>query len=311
MQTIHLTATIPSELDGLRLDMALARLFPSYSRARLQQWIRQGQVQVNQQPWRGKDKVYSAQQIEVNATLAATIPWHAQVMDLNLVYADDDILVVNKPAGLVVHPGAGNPEHTLVNALLHYDSTLSTLPRAGIVHRLDKDTTGLLVVARSLPAQTQLTAQIQEHRVQREYLALVSGVLTAGGTIEAPLGRHPIRRIQRAVLDHGKHAITHFRVLERFNAHTLVRVFLETGRTHQIRVHMAHIGYPIVGDPLYGGGLKLPKQCSEAATTALKSFKRQALHAHQLSFHHPISGQELSFTAPIPDDFAFLLEKLK
>ncbi len=289
-------------MQGLRLDQALVQLFPEHSRARFQSWISQGKVKVDGQPWQSKkDKIRLGQSIEITAPPETAVNWEAQALPLDIIYEDDSLLVVNKPAGLVVHPAAGNPDNTLVNALLHYLPTNNTLPRAGIVHRLDKDTSGLLMVARTLTAHTSLVTQLQARRVKREYLALVHGVLIAGNTVNAPIARHPRHRLQQAVVENGKPAITHYRVMQRFSAHTLVRVFLETGRTHQIRVHMAHVGYPLVGDPLYvGRGLK----------GSSPNFNRQALHAHKLCFQHPTDQKEMEFTAPIPEDFLQLLYAL-
>jgi len=311
-KNIKLTAILPDELAGMRLDQALAKLFPEHSRSRLQQWIQAEKVHVDGTLLRAKDKVYPAQLIEVDAEAPVTeITWEAQAIDLDVLYEDEQLIIINKPAGLVVHPAAGNPDSTLLNALLHYAPELRDIPRAGIVHRLDKDTSGILVVARTLAAHTYLVAKIQAREVKREYLAIITGTLTAGGTVDAPIGRHHANRTHMAVTESGKMAITHYRVIEKFPAHTYIRVILETGRTHQIRVHMAHIGRPIVGDQTYGGRLKLPAKCSDELKDALRMFKRQALHAHKLALIHPTTGVEMSWEAPLPEDFQQLIQVLK
>lgn len=298
-------------MAGQRLDQALAQLFSQYSRSRLQQWLRQGCVRVDGRQPRARDKVFGGERIEIEAVLEAQGEWQAEPIALDIVYEDEAVIVLNKPAGLVVHPAAGNPEGTMLNALLHHDSGLATVPRAGIVHRLDKETTGLLVVARTLEAQKKLVEQLQARQFLREYLAVVNGVLTAGGTVEAPIGRHPVHRKRMAVVQNGKPAITHYRVEQRYRGHTLVRVTLETGRTHQIRVHMAHIQHPLVGDPVYGGRLRLPKGAGDELVTLLRDFKRQALHASKLGFKHPISGETVSWEQPLPDDMARLIAILQ
>lgn len=308
-----LTAQVPPELAGFRLDQALARLFPAYSRARLAVWIRNGQALVDGKTWRPRDKVRGGEQLSVNALAEAQGEWRAQSITLDIVYEDAQLLIINKPPGLVVHPGAGNPEGTLLNALLHHTPQLREIPRAGIVHRLDKDTSGLLVVARTLSAQKSLVKQLQAHSVQREYAALVNGEIIAGGRIEAPLGRDRVSRTRMAVTQsgQGKAAITHYRVQERFRAHTLVKVMLETGRTHQIRVHMAHIRHPVLGDPVYGGRLRMPPSCSEELREALRSFKRQALHAAHLALKHPETGAHMEWSAPLPADMTHLIKLLR
>ncbi len=311
MQKINLTAIIPEELANKRLDQALAILFPDYSRARLQSWIKAGQVLVDGTLLKAKEKVSADQEVIIAATIVSNENWRAQPIELNIAYEDDDILVINKPAGLVVHPGAGTPDSTLLNALLHHCPELNTIPRGGIIHRLDKDTSGLLVITKTLPAHTKLVADLQERKISREYEAVVNGVMTAGGTVDAPIARHPKDRVRMAVVLSGKPAITHYRVLEKFRTHTHVKVNLETGRTHQIRVHMAHIHYPIVGDPVYGGRLKLPKGCNEELRTTLQKFKRQALHARRLEFAHPISGEIMTFKAKLPTDMQQLITDLQ
>ncbi len=311
MTTTHFTTKIPQEMAGWRLDKALATLFPDYSRARLQQWLEQGHILVNALPRRSKDKVQGGEQIELTAQLAEEVTWQAQALPLTLLYEDEDILVVNKPPGMVVHPGAGNPDQTLVNALLHHAPELAELPRAGIIHRLDKETSGVLVVARSLPAQTHLIAQQQVHAFEREYQAIVNGVLIAGGTVNAPLGRHPVQRTQMAIVPNGKPAITHYRIIHRYRCHTHLRVQLETGRTHQIRVHLASLHHSLVGDPLYGRRLLIPPKSSAMLITLLHSFRRQALHAEHLGLIHPRTGELMRWTAPLPPDLQTLLSALK
>jgi len=311
IQSIHLTVSIPERLDGQRLDQALAELVPDYSRSRLQQWIRDGQVTLDDRVSRVRARVRCGDTVRIDAELAAESTFTAQPIDLDLIHEDDHLLVVNKPPGLVVHPAAGNPDGTLLNALLHHDPALAALPRAGIVHRLDKDTSGLMVVARTLVAHTRLVEAMQARRIRREYLAIVNGVLTAGGRIEAPVGRHPVDRKRMAVVAGGREAITHYRVIERFRAHTLVRVRLETGRTHQIRVHMAHIHCPVTGDPVYGGRPRLPRGAGEALTSALQAFRRQALHAQYLELAHPVGGEPMAWEAPLPADLQRLLEVLR
>ncbi|HEY9198113.1 MAG TPA: 23S rRNA pseudouridine(1911/1915/1917) synthase RluD [Gammaproteobacteria bacterium] len=308
---IELAARIPAEAAGQRLDQVLAELFPDYSRSRLQQWIRSGAVRIDGMQRKGKERVFGGEQVLIAAELEEDTGVQAQDIALELVYEDSDLLVIDKPAGLVVHPAAGNPDGTLQNALLHYDSALATVPRAGIVHRLDKDTSGLLVVARNLTAHQSLVAQLQARSVKREYLAVVWGLLIAGGTVDAPIGRHNTDRKRMAVTSFGKPAITHYRIEERFRAHTLVRVNLETGRTHQIRVHMAYIRHPLLGDPVYGGRPRPPAGMSAAARAAVLDFKRQALHATRLSLRHPVGGEVLEWHSPLPDDMVELIQALE
>ncbi len=311
MVTKELQAQIPESCAGMRLDQALATVFSDYSRSRLSQWLKSGHVQVNGETWRGRDKVWGGEQVSVQAKLEEQISWQGEDLPVDIHFEDEHILIINKPANLVVHPAAGNYTGTLVNALLHYDPSLARLPRAGIVHRLDKDTTGLMVVARSLPAQKSLVEQLQVHSVLREYSAIVTGVMTAGGTVDEPVGRHSVNRKRMGVSPTGKPAITHYRVVERYRAHSLIRCKLETGRTHQIRVHMAHIRFPLVGDPVYGTRLKLPKACSEALASQLRGFHRQALHAGRLRLAHPVSGKTLEWKVPLPDDMAALQTALQ
>jgi 23S rRNA pseudouridine1911/1915/1917 synthase len=307
----RLTAQIPDAMAGMRLDRVLVELFPAYSRSRLQQWMQDGHVSVDGRQPRPRDKACGGERIELLARIEPDTAWQAEERALAIVYEDRDLLVIDKPAGLVVHPAAGNRAGTLLNALLHYAPELALLPRAGIVHRLDKDTSGLLVVARTPEAHTRLVAALQARAVEREYEAIVCGVMTAGGRIEAPIGRHPSQRTRMAVTEGGRAAVTHYRVLERFRAHTHVQVRLESGRTHQIRVHMAHIHHPLVGDPVYGGRLRLPPRCSEALQQALRGFRRQALHARRLALLHPVSGQALTWSAPRPADLEVLLADLR
>lgn len=307
----YLTLTIPPMMAGYRLDKALSELFPSYSRARLQQWIREGYVLVNATPWRGKDKVQGGELVQLTAQLQKEVSWQAQKLPITLLYEDEDLLVINKPVGIIVHPGAGHQDNTLVNALLHYAPELAHLPRAGIIHRLDKDTSGILVVARCLKAHTHLVAQLQDRQFIREYQAIVTGVLVSGGTIDLPIGRHSIHRTRMAVVQEGKPAVTHYRILQRYRAHTHLQVRLETGRTHQIRVHLAHQHYPVVGDGTYGGRPRLPPKSSEEFKKTLLNFKHQALHAQKLGLIHPRTQQLMTWDAPLPEDMHNLLLALE
>jgi 23S rRNA pseudouridine1911/1915/1917 synthase len=302
---------LPPESAGLRFDQALARALPQYSRARLQSWIESGAVQVDGRPLRPRDKVLGGEQVRIHAQLPPQGRVEAEVIPLAVVFTDRALLVIDKPAGLVVHPGAGNARHTLQNALLALDPQLALVPRAGLVHRLDKDTSGLLLVARTPEAHTTLTAALAARAITREYLAVCSGVMTAGGTIDEPIGRHRTLRTRMTVRADGRGAITHYRVVERFRGHTLVRVTLESGRTHQIRVHLAHIGFPIVGDPLYGGRRRVAKGSSPALAAELQSFPRQALHAARLRLAHPSTHRELEWQAPLPQDMQRLLAALE
>jgi 23S rRNA pseudouridine1911/1915/1917 synthase len=301
---------LPLEFAGLRLDQALARVLPQYSRARLQGWIEAGAVAVDGRRLRAKDKVLGGERVQIEARLEADEQVSAEAMPLNIVFKDRVLLVINKPPGLVVHPGAGNVQHTLQNALLAFDPKLAVVPRAGLVHRLDKDTSGLLVVARTPEAHTALVEALAEREIGRHYVALCSGVMTGGGTIDEPIGRHRTQRTRMAVRSDGRSAITHYRVMKRFRAHTLVDVELETGRTHQIRVHLAHIGYPVVGDPVYGGRRRLPAGASPDVVAALESFRRQALHAARLRLVHPLTGKDMEWEAPLPADMAHLVTVL-
>ncbi|MFZ5722047.1 MAG: 23S rRNA pseudouridine(1911/1915/1917) synthase RluD [Pseudomonadota bacterium] len=307
---IEQTATVPATLAGTRLDRAAAELFPEHSRARLQAWIEAGVLTVDGRPGEGKKKLAGGERLHLRVQPAATGDWLAEDLPLEIVHEDADILVIDKPMDLVVHPAAGHEHGTLVNALLHHDPSLATLPRCGIVHRIDKDTTGLLVVARTLEAHTALVRQLQDKSVWREYEAVAGGIVARDGKVEAPIGRHPVDRKKMAVTVGGKPAVTHYTVLQRFRAHTHLRLKLETGRTHQIRVHMAHIKHPLVGDPLYGGRAVLPPYCGEALAAALRDFPRQALHATRLGLVHPRSGEFMGWHSPLPDDFVCLLDLL-
>lgn len=307
---IRHSLTIPTENAGQRLDQVLANLLSEYSRTRIKDWIETGQILVNGGQLRPKDKVLGGERVEVSATLTQAVAVEPQSIALDIVHQDQHVLVLNKPAGLVVHPGAGNATGTLQNALLHFDPELVTLPRGGIVHRLDKDTSGLLVIARTLEAHTALVRALEVHDVEREYEAVCVGVMTAGGTIDAPVGRHPIDRLRQAIRSDGRESVTHYRVIHRYRGHTHVRLQLETGRTHQIRVHMAHIKYPLVGDRVYGGRLLLPKGASPELIEEIRGFKRQALHAARLKFEHPVSGKPIECTAAVPADMRALLDAL-
>lgn len=308
---IHLAAEIPPEMDGKRLDQALALLFSEHSRSRLKEWIEKGHVLVNGTQKRPRDKVFTHDKIELNAEVVAAIDWSGEEIPLNIVYEDEHILVLNKQENFVVHPGSGNQAGTLVNALLHYLPDQNLLPRAGIVHRLDKDTTGLMVVAKTLTAQTKLVSMLQAREIKRIYETVVHGVMTGGGTVNAPIGRHHRERTKMAVTDDGKPAITHYRLIQKFPQYTHVRIQLETGRTHQIRVHMAYIRHPIVGDKAYGGRLRSPPNTTEALRNYLKDFPRQALHASSLGLTHPVTGEEMLWEVPLPEDMKELLQRLK
>ena len=304
-------AIVPDSAAGRRLDAVLADLFPEFSRSRLSAWIKSGDVTVDGAPARPRDPVRGGETVALTAVQETQTHAVAEDIPLDILHEDEHVFVLDKPAGLVVHPGAGNPAGTLVNALLHRDPALDKLPRAGIVHRLDKDTSGVMVVARTLQAHTALVAQLSAREVHRQYLAIVVGALVSGGTVNAAIDRHPRDRLRMAVREDGKDAVTHYRLRERFRAHTALECRLETGRTHQIRVHMAHLKHSIVGDPLYGGSLKLPKGASEGLIAALRGFKRQALHAEVLAFAHPVSGESIRCSAPIPADMQQLMALLR
>ncbi|KRV66940.1 23S rRNA pseudouridine(1911/1915/1917) synthase RluD [Pseudomonas citronellolis] len=308
---IQLAAEVPFDLGGQRLDQVAAQLFPEHSRSRLAGWIKDGHLTVDGAVLRPKDVVHAGSRLALEVQLEAQGEWKAQDIELDIVYEDEHILVIDKPAGLVVHPAAGHQDGTLLNALLHHVPHLANVPRAGIVHRLDKDTTGLMVVAKTLEAHTNLVAQLQARSVSRIYEAIVVGVIVAGGKIDAPISRHGVMRQKMAVVSTGKQAISHYRVLERFRSHTHTRVKLETGRTHQIRVHMSHIGFPLVGDPVYGGRFRIPPGASPTLVESLRDFPRQALHARFLELDHPATGERMKWESPLPDDFTWLLSLLR
>jgi len=301
---------IPNRMKSERLDVAIAEMLPDYSRSKITSWIKSGDALIGGRIFKPKDKVNGGEIIFLTTKQKQNNKWLAEDIPLNIVFEDEDIIVVNKEYGLVTHPGAGNWSGTLANALLHYDSSLAKLDRAGIVHRLDKNTSGLMVIARNEKSQKKLVEQLQTHSVAREYSAIVYGHMIAGGLINEPIGRDPKDRIRQAILSSGKNAITHYRVIDRFRNHTHVKAILETGRTHQIRVHLSHIGHPLVGDPMYGGRVRFPKKASDQLKKELLSFKRQALHSKKLTLNHPSSGEKLTWRATLPDDILKILDTL-
>ncbi|MEE9494170.1 MAG: 23S rRNA pseudouridine(1911/1915/1917) synthase RluD [Gammaproteobacteria bacterium] len=309
--SIQLDGTIPDDAFGKRLDQVLAQMFPEYSRSRLTQWVRAGQVTLDGLPCKPKQKCQGGESVKISAQLEETSRVIAQPIELDVVYRDDSLFIINKPVGQVVHPAAGNPDGTMQNALLYLDESLTAVPRSGIVHRLDKGTSGLLVVARTLAAHHSLVQQLQARTMHREYLAVANTVLTAGGTIDAPIGRNPRDRLKMAVVEGGKEAVTHYRVEERYRAHTLVRVQLETGRTHQIRVHMSHRHMPLVGDRVYAGRFRVPAGVSEALNEMLRGFRHQALHATRLELTHPQTGELCSWSVDMPEDMQQLVSALQ
>ena len=296
---------------GDRLDASLSEMLTDYSRSKITSWIKSGDALINLKTFKPKDKVIGNEVINLTLNHKKNNNWVAENIPLNVVYEDDDIIVINKQFGLVTHPGAGNWSGTLANALLHYDSSLSILDRAGIVHRLDKNTSGLMVVARNEKSQKYLIEQLQNHSIEREYSAIVYGHMIAGGHVDEPIGRDPKDRVKQAVLRNGKEAVTHFRVIERFKSHTHVKAILETGRTHQIRVHLSHVGHSLIGDPVYGGRVRFPKKASGELKEALINFKRQALHSKKITLAHPVSGELMSWKVPLPNDMQKLLDVLK
>jgi 23S rRNA pseudouridine1911/1915/1917 synthase len=303
--------TIPIESAGQRLDQALAKLFPEYSRSRLKAWLLDGAIKVDGGSPRPRDPVHGGETVTLQAEREVDVTAEPEPIQLDVIHEDESLIVINKPAGLVVHPGAGNSRGTLMNGLLNHSAELQKLPRAGIIHRLDKDTSGLLLIGKTLTAHTALVRKLAERDISRYYLAVCTGVLTGGGTIDARIGRHRVDRKRMSVRDDGKRAVTHYTVLERFAAHTQVRVKLETGRTHQIRVHFAHRRHALVGDPVYGGRLALPAGAGEHLIATLRRFRRQALHAAKLELEHPHSGAALSFEIGPPDDFVDLVTALR
>lgn len=307
---IHQSVEVPHDLGNKRLDQVAAQLFPDFSRSRLQQWIKEGLLTVDGKVWRGRDKLIGGEQLKLEAEMQAEGDWQPEDIPLDVVYEDDHILVINKQAGLVVHPAAGNHTGTLLNGLLFHIPQLANIPRAGIVHRLDKDTTGLMVVAKTLQAQAHLVAQLQDRSMGREYEAIVQGTMTGGGTVDEPIGRHGTQRTRMAVNPLGKEAVTHYRVLHKFPTHTYIRCKLETGRTHQIRVHMSHIGHALVGDATYAGRTRLSKGISNELRDTLQAFGRQALHARQLGLIHPHTQEWCEWDSELPEDFDLLLDAL-
>ena len=305
-----LTIIIPERMTGDRLDVALSEMLPDYSRSKITAWIKSGDALINNKAFKPKDKVNGSQVVMLSLNKKQNNDWSAENIALNIVFEDEDIIIINKPFGLVTHPGAGNWNGTLANALLYYDPELSKLDRAGIVHRLDKNTSGLMVIARNEKSQKYLVEQLQSHSVVREYSAIVYGHMISGGSVNDPIGRDPKDRIKQTVSSNGKDATTHYRVIDRFKSHTHVKAILETGRTHQIRVHLSHIGYPLLGDPMYGGRVRFPKKASEILKESLLGFKRQALHSKKLTLNHPSTGELMSWKAPLPDDMLELLDIL-
>mgnify|MGYP001376627364 FL=1 len=311
MRKIQLEIVIPEKFKGKRLDLALSKLFPEHSRSRIQSWIKAGEVEVNNSKYKQRNVVNSGDIIKINTTLKSIDKHQAEHIDLDVIHEDKAIIIINKPAGLVVHPGAGNQKHTLVNALLHFDEKLDVLPRAGIIHRLDKDTTGIMIIARTIESYTYLVNELQKRNIKRNYKAIICGQLVAGGVIENKIGRHPVHRTKMAVTDKGKLATTHYRIIKKFQHYTYLDIQLGTGRTHQIRVHMNNEKHPIIGDPLYGKNTFIKKGINASLREFIKNFKRQALHAYNLEFTHPISKKIISLKAELPDDMNNLINILE
>jgi 23S rRNA pseudouridine1911/1915/1917 synthase len=311
IKKIQHSVIIPEEANGQRLDQVLVKLLPEYSRVLIQKWIKAGELRLNHKVVKPKTLVLGGEAVTLETQMEAKTVWVAQPLPLTVIFEDEALLIINKPIGLIVHPGSGNPDNTLVNALLHRNPELELLPRAGLVHRLDKDTSGLLVIAKTLPAYNNLVKQLKARTIRREYQTLVSGTIISGGTVDAPMARHPLQRKRMAIIETGRPAITHYRVLEKFRSHTRLKVRLETGRTHQIRVHMTSIQHPIIGDSTYGERLRLPKGATPALVTALRQFKHQALHADELGLIHPVSEEEMAWKIELPDDFQKLLLALR
>ena len=311
MRKIQLEIVIPEKYKGKRLDLALSKLFPEYSRSRIQSWIKAGEVEVNNSKYKQRNVVNSGDIIKINTTLKSIDKHQAEHIGLDVIHEDKAIIILNKPAGLVVHPGAGNQKHTLVNALLHFDKKLDVLPRAGIIHRLDKDTTGIMIIARTIESYTYLVNELQKRNIKRNYKAIICGQLVAGGMIENKIGRHPVHRTKMAVTDKGKLATTHYRIIKKFQHYTYLDIQLGTGRTHQIRVHMNNEKHPIIGDPLYGKNTFIKKGIDASLREFIKNFKRQALHAYNLEFTHPISKKIISLKAELPDDMNNLIKILE
>jgi len=301
---------IPERMTGQRFDVALSEMLPDYSRSKITAWIKSGEALINHKPFKPKDKVNGSEMVELTINQKQNNDWVGEDIPINVVFEDEDMIVLNKAVGLVTHPGAGNWSGTLANALLHYEPKLATLDRAGIVHRLDKNTSGLMVVARNEKSQKNLVEQLQTHSVSREYSAIVYGHMVSGGTIDKPIGRDTKDRVKQTVSSNGKEAVTHYRVIDRYQNHTHVKVILETGRTHQIRVHLSHIGYPLIGDSMYGSKVRFPRKADAILKKALVNFKRQALHSRKLTLAHPISGKLVSWKAPLPEDMLVLLDVL-
>jgi len=301
---------IPHRMSGQRLDSAISEMLPNYSRSRITSWIKSGDVYIDNKTFKPKDRSSGNEIVMLQINQKQNITWTPEKIPIDVVYEDEDIIVVNKPYGLVTHPGSGNWDGTLANALLHYSSDLSILDRAGIVHRLDKNTSGLMVVAKNLKSQKYLVEQLQTHSVEREYSAIVYGHMISGGTVNEPIGRDPKERVKQSVRINGKSAITHYRVIDRFTNHTHVKAILETGRTHQIRVHLSHIGYPLIGDPLYGGRIRFPKKAGNELKNALKAFQRQALHSKKLTLKHPTTGNLMTWKIELPEDMMGLINVL-
>ncbi|MDB4846991.1 23S rRNA pseudouridine(1911/1915/1917) synthase RluD [Candidatus Pseudothioglobus singularis] len=302
---------LPGRMINLRIDAALSEMLPDYSRSKLTAWIKLGDALINNKTFKPKDKVVGNETVFLTLKEKDKNHWLPEKINLNIVFEDDDIIVINKPFGLVTHPGAGNLTGTLANALLHYDSSLSNLDRVGIVHRLDKNTSGLMVVSKNIKSQKFLVEQLQTHSVEREYSAIVYGHMISGGSINKPIGRDSKDRVKQAVLSNGKEALTHYRAIDRFKNHTHVKVILETGRTHQIRVHLSHIGYPLIGDPVYGGRVRFPKKASQQLKDVLINLQRQALHSKKLTLIHPTTGKSMSWKAELPEDMLELLSTLR